>query len=274
MTPIHFTDLGLDPILLQAGPFAIRWYSLAYIGGVLWSWWYMLRLLKASHPPLTGVQMGAFVNWLILGVVVGGRLGYVLFYNPERYLHDPVSALYLWEGGMSFHGGIIGVSLAILLFAKRHKIPVLRFMDYIAVTAPFGLFWGRIANFINGELWGKPTDGSWGIIFPTGGPMPRHPSQLYEAILEGPVLFAILWCLFWTTQARLKPGMLAGAFGFSYGCFRFIIEHFRSPDPQLVWLAEQTGLQMGQWLSLPMILLGIWLMASANSRHIAPSPPA
>ena len=271
-TAIQFTDLGLDPIISQIDPFALRWYSLAYIGGIVVAWWYILRMIRQPGAPMASRHIDSFVTWITIGIILGGRFGYVLFYEPDKYLANPLDALKLWEGGMSFHGGLIGVLIAIWGFVRANKLSFLRFADYVAVTIPFGLCFGRIANFINGELWGRPTDVPWAIVFPTGGDVARHPSQLYEAILEGPVLFAILWWMFWKTDARYKPGMLVGAFGLFYGLFRFLIEFVREPDAQLVEFAQASGLHMGQWLSLPLILGGIYFMATAKRRRVRVEP--
>ncbi len=273
-TAIQFTDLGLDPIIFQVGPIALRWYSLAYIGGIVVAWWYILRMIKQPGAPMAPRHIDSFVTWITIGIILGGRFGYVLFYEPDKYLSDPLSALKLWEGGMSFHGGLLGVLIAIWGFVKVNKLNFLRFADYVAVTIPFGLCFGRIANFINGELWGRPTDAPWGIVFPTGGPVARHPSQLYEALLEGPVLFAILWWMFWKTDARYQPGKLVGAFIFFYGLFRFVLEFIREPDQQLVPFVEATGLHMGQWLSVPMIVGGLYLMVTAKRRRVRVEPVA
>jgi phosphatidylglycerol:prolipoprotein diacylglycerol transferase len=220
------------------------------------------------------------VFYAALGIILGGRLGYVLFYNLPFYLAHPIDILKLWDGGMSFHGGVIGTSLGILYLAHKEKLPWLRIHDYVACCVPFGLFFGRLANFVNQELWGAVTNVPWAIRFeeitPYGkllGP-PRHPSQLYEAGLEGIVLFAILCFLFWRTQARYQPGKLVGAFIFFYGVFRFGIEFIREPDSQLIGFAQATGLHMGQWLTVPMILGGIYLMATANRRRIRVEPRA
>lgn len=273
-TAIQFTDLGLDPIIFQVGPIALRWYSLAYIGGIVVAWWYILRMIRQPGAPMAPRHIDSFVTWITIGIILGGRFGYVLFYEPDKYLSDPLSALKLWEGGMSFHGGLLGVLIAIWGFVKVNKLNFLRFADYVAVTIPFGLCFGRIANFINGELWGRPTDASWGIVFPTGGPVARHPSQLYEAFLEGPVLFAILWWMFWKTDARYHPGKLMGAFALGYGAFRFIVEFFRESDAQLMEFAARTGLHMGQWLSLPLIVGGLYFIATAKGRRERVEPIA
>ena len=273
-TAIQFTDLGLDPILFEIGPFALRWYSLAYIGGIIVAWWYILRMLKAPGAPAAARHIDSFVTWITIGIILGGRFGYVLFYEPAKYLANPIDALKLWEGGMSFHGGLIGVMVAMWGFTRTNKLNFLRFADYVAVTIPFGLGFGRLANFINGELWGRVTTAPWGVVFPTGGPYPRHPSQLYEALLEGLVLFAILWWMFWKTDARYQPGKLMGAFALGYGAFRFFVEFFRESDAQLVEFAARTGLHMGQWLSLPLIVGGAYFIATAKRRRQRVEPIA
>ncbi len=264
-TPVEWGSLGLDPIALQIGPLALRWYSLAYIAGILAAWWLLLRMVKRPGSPMTAKHVDDLITWATLGVILGGRLGYVLFYNPAQYLADPLAALKLWEGGMAFHGGLAGVIIAMLLYARSQGLSALRILDYVAVVTPIGLFLGRLANFINGELWGRPTDGTWGIIFPDAGPEPRHPSQLYEAALEGLLLLVILKLLFWLTDARLKPGLLGGIFLTGYGLSRFAIEFFREPDAQLGVLSF--GLTMGQTLSLPLIAVGLYLLVSLGQRE-------
>jgi phosphatidylglycerol:prolipoprotein diacylglycerol transferase len=222
------------------------------------------------------VDFDDFILWVTLGIILGGRLGYVLFYNLGEYLRHPIEILKLWDGGMSFHGGVIGTSLGIVYFAKKQKLDWLRIHDYVACCVPFGLFFGRIANFINQELWGAQTTVPWAVRFvelnqfgqPVLGP-PRHPSQLYEAILEGVVLFCILAFMFWRTKARYEPGKLVGAFIFLYGCFRFGIEFIREPDAQFAGtIFQNAGLHMGQWLSLPMIIGGLYLMLTARKRRV------
>ena len=260
---IAFASLGLSPIAISIGPLDIRWYSLAYIAGIIAGWWYLLRLLAQPAAPMNRAQADDLVFYATLGVILGGRLGYVIFYGPEM-IFDPLQILKLWDGGMSFHGGAAGVSLALILFARRHGLEWLRVHDYVACTVPIGLFFGRLANFVNGELWGKPTDVPWAIVFPgSRDGLARHPSQLYEAGLEGLVLFAVLACLFWFTNARRRPGMLVGVFLLGYGLARFIVEFFREPDAQLVGFTARTGLHMGQWLTVPMIAAGIYLIVAA-----------
>jgi phosphatidylglycerol:prolipoprotein diacylglycerol transferase len=266
-TPVEWASLGLDPVAIQLGPLALRWYSLAYIGGILAAWALLLQMVKRPGSPMTRSQVDDLITWCTLGVIAGGRLGYVIFYNPGQYLANPLDLFKLWEGGMAFHGGLAGVLIAILLYARSQRLSALRILDYVAVVTPIGLLLGRMANFVNGELWGRPTDGTWGLIFPDAGPEPRHPSQLYEAALEGALLLIVLSWLFWRTDARLKPGLLAGLFATGYGLSRFAIEFFREPDAHLGVLAM--GLTMGQLLSLPMILGGLYLIATAGRRNAA-----
>ena len=271
---IRYSDLGLDPIAFSIGPLPIRWYSLAYLTGIIVGWWYLLRLLREPGAPMARRHADDMVFYATLGVILGGRLGYVLFYKPMQYLQNPIEILRLWDGGMSFHGGVIGVSLGIFYLAWRQKLDWLRIHDYVACAVPPGLFFGRLANFVNGELWGAPTSLPWGVVFPYAGGVPRHPSQLYEAALEGILLFLILWFLFWKTQARYRPGMLVGAFLLVYGLSRFAVEFVREPDSHLIGFAQSTGLHMGQWLSLPMILGGLYLILTAKRRdhRVRPVP--
>ncbi len=264
-TPVEWASLGLDPVAVQIGPLALRWYSLSYICGILAAWWLLLQMVKRPGSPITGKQVDDLITWATLGVILGGRLGYVLFYNPGQFIADPLSIVKLWEGGMAFHGGLAGVVVAMLLYARSQGIPALRVLDYVAAVSPVGLFLGRLANFVNGELWGRPTDGTWGIIFPDAGPEPRHPSQLYEAALEGLLLLVILSALFWLTDSRRKPGLLGGVFLAGYGLSRFVIEYFREPDHQLGVLSF--GLTMGQTLSLPLIGFGLYLLATFKRRE-------
>ena len=279
---IIWENLGLDPVALDLGFFELRWYSLAYLAGIFIGYWYMLKLLKQPGAPMARRHADDLVYYAALGIILGGRIGYVLFYNLSYYLQNPIDILKLWDGGMSFHGGMIGTVLGILYLSRKEKLQWLRVHDYVACTVPIGLFFGRLANFVNHELWGAPVKSNvpWAVRFPeivqgmaVLGP-PRHPSQLYEAILEGFVLFVILWWMFWKTQARYEPGKLVGAFTFFYGLFRFLIEFVREPDAQLVGFANSTGLHMGQWLSLPMIILGAWLMWTAKSRRQRVEPIA
>ena len=252
----------IDPVIVQFGPLAIRWYSLAYIGGLLLGWRYMIRL--AARPPVVASRetIDDFLVWATLGVVLGGRIGYVLFYNFAYYADHPLAALQVWRGGMSFHGGLIGVVTAGLIFVKLRKIELLRFADIVACASPIGLFFGRLANFINDELFGRVSDVPWAMVFPRGGPYPRHPSQLYEATLEGLLLFAVLYVLARNEKVWNRPGMLTGVFFCGYGLSRAFVELFRQPDSQLGFLVG--GTTMGQLLSIPMILIGLFLILRAR----------
>ncbi len=261
---IRFTDLGLDPVIFRVGWFALRWYSLGYIAGLVLGWWYLSKLLKQPGAPMAQRHADDFIFYATLGIIFGGRLGYVFFYKPEM-LSNPADIFKLWEGGMSFHGGLIGLVIAVLYFAWRNKLPLLRVLDYVGCATPFGEFFVRIANFINGELWGRPTNLPWGIVFPGGGDVARHPSQLYEAGLEGVGLFVVLWWLFWKTEARYYPGRLAGAGLTWYALVRFSLERVRAPDAGLEHLSW--GLTMGQTLSLPVLIVGLWLLFTSKSRR-------
>ncbi|HEV2043715.1 MAG TPA: prolipoprotein diacylglyceryl transferase, partial [Sphingomicrobium sp.] len=249
---ISYHDLGLSPVALDLGIFELRWYSLGYLVGIFLGYWYLLKLIKQPGAPLARRHADDLVFYASLGVIFGGRIGYVLFYNLGYYLKNPVDILKLWDGGMSFHGGVIGVTLGILYLARKEKLQWLRVHDYVACTAPIGIGLVRVANFVNGELWGAPTNVPWAVRFPELidgtlqlGPG-RHPTQLYEALLEGAVLFAILAFMFWKTRARYEPGKLVGAFILFYGLFRFAIEYIREPDNQFAGtIIEASGLHMG-----------------------------
>lgn len=263
---VHFTDLGVGPVALDLGWLQIRWYSLGYLAGILLGYWLLSKMLKKPGAPMSQAHADDMILYATLGIILGGRLGYILFYQPS-ILKNPVDIFKLWEGGMSLHGGTIGVIFAIWLFARKHKLSFLRVADYIACCIPFGLFLVRLANFVNDELWGKVTDVPWAIIFPNGGDLPRHPSQLYEAALEGLLMAAIMWPLFWKTNARYKPGFLFGVAALVYGFSRFLVEFVREPDSQLREFAEQTHMSMGQWLTIPMIVLGLYLVITAAGRR-------
>ena len=270
---LHWQDLSLSPIALDLGFLQIRWYSLAYIAGILIGWWYLLKLIAQPGAPMARRHADDMVFYATLGILLGGRLGYAIFYKPEMWL-NPIEVLKLWEGGMSFHGGAIGMSVGIFYLAWRNKLNWLRIHDYIACCVPFGLLFGRIANFINGELWGRTTDVPWAMVFPGSyaGDFPRHPSQLYEAGLEGIVLFAVLWFAFWKTKARYEPGKLVGIFLVGYGLSRFIVEFFREPDEGLGILSW--GLTMGQTLTVPMLVGGLYLILTAKGRRKRVEPIA
>ncbi|MDP8994279.1 MAG: prolipoprotein diacylglyceryl transferase [Pseudomonadota bacterium] len=268
--PIRWQDLGLDPVALDLGFFQLRWYSLAYLAGIGIGWWYLLKLIAQPGAPMARRHADDMVFYATLGIILGGRLGYVLFYRPDYYFGNPAEIVQLWDGGMSFHGGVIGTSLGIFYLAWRNGLDWLRIHDYVACCVPFGLFFGRLANFVNGELWGRPTDLPWGIVFPDAGGVPRHPSQLYEAALEGLLLFLILWYMFWKTEARYHPGKLVGAFLLVYGLSRFLVEMVRQPDAGLENLSW--GLSMGQTLTVPMIAGGLYLILTARGRQRGAEP--
>ena len=270
-TAFRFEDLHLSPVALDLGFLKIRWYSLAYIAGIMLGWWYLLRLIDRPGAPMARRHADDLVFYATLGILIGGRTAYVLFYKPEL-LRTPLEVFKLWEGGMSFHGGVIGVTLGILYLARKHGLNWLRVHDYVACCVPFGLFFGRLANFVNGELWGRPTDVPWAVVFPRAGDIARHPSQLYEAGLEGVALFCLLAFLFWRTDARYQPGKLVGAFLAGYALSRITLERFRAPDAGLEHL--WWGLTMGQTLSVPMLLGGIYLIATARGRRVRVEPIA
>ena len=266
--PLALPFPNIDPVLIQLGPFAIRWYALAYIVGILAGWLYARAIIRSTQPwggpaPMTLASFDDFVVWVTLGIILGGRLGYVLFYNPGYFAAHPLEALQLWNGGMSFHGGFAGCIAAVVLFARKHNIPVLSLGDVTCAVGPIGLLLGRLANFVNGELWGRTTDVPWAMVFPTGGPVPRHPSQLYEATLEGLVLLVVLGLLVRGGALR-RPGLIIGCFAIGYAVARSFCELFREPDPQLGFLWG--GLTMGMVLSLPLLLFGIVLIVIALRR--------
>ncbi len=268
---IQWSDLNLSPIALDLGFFKLRWYSLAYIAGILVGWWYLLRLIAQPGAPMAKRHVDDFVFYATLGIILGGRLGYVLFYKPD-ILDEPLEVLKLWEGGMSLHGGFLGVIVGLWFFARKYKLNLLRVCDYVACATPFGLLFGRLANFVNGELWGRPTDLPWGVVFPGAGPEPRHPSQLYEAGIEGVLMLVVLWVMFWKTDARYQPGKLVGTGLIIYGIGRTVVEMVRQPDAGLENLSW--GLTMGQTLSIPMLIVGIYLVATAHKRRVRVEPIA
>ncbi|HAT49432.1 MAG: prolipoprotein diacylglyceryl transferase [Nitrospirae bacterium] len=251
----------INPILFAVGPIAVRWYGVMYSLAFLLGWPLLKIQARRMGLALSKEELGDFLVWILGGVILGGRLGYIVFYQSAYYLANPWAVFRIWEGGMAFHGGLIGVAVAICIFAKRKNIHCLALGDLVSPVVPVGLFLGRIGNFINGELWGRTTDVPWAMVFPHGGPDPRHPSQIYEALLEGVLLFAVLW---WLGRKKQKWGVLFGTFLVGYGCCRFIVEFFREPDAQLGLLS--LGLSMGQWLCLPMILSGVILLYWAVRR--------
>jgi phosphatidylglycerol:prolipoprotein diacylglycerol transferase len=260
---------AINPILISIGPLAVRWYALAYIVGIIAGWFYARAIIVSERlwggkAPFTVLDFDDFVIWITLGIILGGRTGYVLFYNFPHFAAHPIEILQLWNGGMSFHGGVIGCAVAIIAFALRRRIPMLSLADVTCAVAPIGLFLGRLANFINGELWGRPTDVPWAMVFPNGGPIPRHPSQLYEAALEGVVLF-ILLALVVRAGGLKRRGLVAGVFTLGYGVARITGELFREPDIQLGFLWG--GLTMGMLLCVPLMLAGIALLSVALTRE-------
>jgi phosphatidylglycerol:prolipoprotein diacylglycerol transferase len=267
MTALPFPVI--DPVALQLGPILIRWYALAYVAGIVIGWWLARRLLLqealfGTRQPPSLRDLDDLIFWIAIGIVLGGRLAFVLFYNLPYYLENPIEIPQVWRGGMAFHGGAAGLALATYLFARARGFSFLTMMDVVAAVAPIGIFFGRIANFVNDELWGRVTDVPWAVAFPRGGFLPRHPSQLYEAALEGVVLFAVLMWLVHRRRALAAPGVVSGVFVAGYGLARFVVEFYREPDAQLGYLAF--GLTMGQYLSLPMILAGLLIVLWVKRR--------
>lgn len=265
---------NIDPVLIHIGPFAIRWYALAYIAGILLGWVYARALLKTERlwggpAPMSASAFDDFIVWITLGIILGGRIGYVLFYNPTYFAANPLEIFQIWGGGMSFHGGFAGCVLAVILFARRRGVSILSLGDIVCAVGPIGLFLGRLANFINGELWGRTTDVPWAMVFPGAGPLPRHPSQLYEAALEGLGLLILLAVLVYRYGALKKPGLVIGAFAVFYALARSFCEFFREPDAQLGFLYG--GATMGQLLSIPLFLAGLVFIAVALRRKPAAS---
>ncbi|MEL6948075.1 MAG: prolipoprotein diacylglyceryl transferase [Pseudomonadota bacterium] len=270
---------AIDPVIIQIGPLAVHWYGLSYVVGILIGWWFARHLVSTPRywsktepetetgprPPITRLEIDDFLTWAVVGIIAGGRLGYVLFYNLPYYAANPLQAFAVWDGGMSFHGGALGSMLAMVLFARARGFSAFSLMDVIAVASCFGLFFGRIANFINAELWGRTTDMPWAFVFPGAGPLPRHPSQLYEALLEGLLLFVILFALITLARKLATPGFVSGAWVFGYGSARIFVEFFREPDAHIGYLLGG-WLTMGMVLSVPMLLIGAWAMATAAGR--------
>ncbi len=266
--PIYWADLGLRPGI-DLGFFTLRYYSLAYLIGVIFAYWHTSKMLKQPGAPMAQRHADDLFFYCTLGVIIGGRLGYAAFYTggetgiPSAFTDFSGDGfvswklLRLWDGGMAFHGGLLGVAAAMAWVSWRDKLNFIRVVDYVAVGVPMGMLLGRLANFINGELWGRVTDVPWAMVFPAADELPRHPSQLYQAGLEGLALLIIMMLLFWKTRARYRPGLLAGVFTLGIGIARFVNEFFRQPDAQLADFAARTGLSMGQWLTIPLILTGL-----------------
>jgi phosphatidylglycerol---prolipoprotein diacylglyceryl transferase len=263
----------IDPVLVSIGPFAIRWYALSYIVGILLGWLYARAIIRAKRywsgePPLTVADYDDFIVWVTLGIILGGRIGYVLFYNLPHFLAHPAEIFSVWQGGMSFHGGFLGVVAAVALFSWKRGIPFFTLADISCAVTPIGLLLGRLANFINAELWGRPSDVPWAMVFPGAGPLPRHPSQLYEAATEGLLLLLVLWLAI-RFGALKRRGMVTGLFAIFYAVFRSFCEFFREPDPQLGFLWG--GLTMGMLLSVPLFLAGVGFIALALRRPPRPA---
>ena len=265
---LPFPDI--DPVAFSIGPLAVHWYGLAYVAGIMLGWSYARRLAangalwKGGQSPITATHLDDFLVWVAAGIVLGGRIGYVLFYDLAAVSQNPFRALEIWNGGMSFHGGFLGATIAMIFFARRNSIPVWSMFDIVAAVVPFGLFFGRIANFVNGELWGRLSTMPWAVVFPTGGPFARHPSQLYEAGLEGIVLVLVLALMIFRFRALKVPGTISGTFVIGYALCRIFVEFFREPDKQLGYLLGTDWLTMGMILSLPMIAAGIWAIMRAR----------
>ncbi|MGI9364390.1 MAG: prolipoprotein diacylglyceryl transferase [Rhizobiaceae bacterium] len=262
---------AIDPVLIQIGPISVHWYGMAYVVGILLGWMFAKRVVSnaalwpATGSPIRPIDLDDFLTWAVIGIVAGGRLGYVLFYNPGYYLSNPLEIPAIWDGGMSFHGGAIGSIIAMVLFARSRNFSPFSMLDVIAAASCFGIFFVRIANFINSELWGRTTDVPWAVVFPNGGPLPRHPSQLYEAGLEGFVLFCVLAVLIFKFGKLKTPGFVGGVWVVGYGVSRIIVEFFRQPDAHIGYLAGG-WLTMGMVLSLPMLVIGLWAMMSSKNR--------
>ena len=249
---------NINPIAIDLGLIKISWYALSYVVGILSSWYLTLKIIKIKKIDVSNKIISDLISNCMIGIILGGRLGYVILYNPEYYLNNLMDIFKIWNGGMSFHGGLIGVILAVIYSSKISKIPIIIFSDLISIVSPIGLFFGRIANFINGELFGRVTNHHFGMVFPNGGVFPRHPSQLYEAIFEGLVLFLIMIFLMNRSNIFKKKGCLTASFVFLYGIFRFFIEYFREPDAHIGLI--YFNFSMGQILSLPMIVCGFYFM--------------
>lgn len=265
----------IDPVLISIGPLAVRWYSLAYIAGILLAWYLAKKIvtdmaLWGTRRAPSVADLDDFLFWAIIGIIAGGRLGYVFFYNPAYFAANPGEIIAVWQGGMSFHGGLLGVAVAMYYFAKSRDLPLWSLVDVVSAVAPVGFFLGRVANFINAELWGRPTDVPWGVIFPNGGPIARHPSQLYEAALEGLLLFFVLRIAIYVHGAMKTPRLVTGMFIAGYGLSRTFVEFFREPDTNIGYLAGTQWLTMGIILSVPMILAGFYLIRQA--RDTSPQP--
>ncbi|MEM9278783.1 MAG: prolipoprotein diacylglyceryl transferase [Pseudomonadota bacterium] len=262
----------IDPVLISLGPLQIHWYGVAYVVGILFGWWYAKKLVTTNrlwtpaNSPMSETDIDDFLVWAVGGIILGGRIGYILFYDLPTYLDNPLSVFAVWQGGMSFHGGLAGTTIAMLLFAKSRGFTSFSLFDVIAASCGIGIFLGRVSNFINSELFGSVSDVPWAVIFPNTDGLPRHPSQLYEGILEGVVLFALLGFLIWKLGKLRYPGYISGIFLIGYAVSRSLVEFVRVPDPQLGYLLGTNWITMGMMLSIPALLIGIWAVLTSKSR--------
>ena len=263
---------GWDPVLISIGPLQIHWYGVAYVIGILFGWWYAKKLVSTDRlwgdkgSPITQEQIDDFLIWAVAGIILGGRIGYLLFYDLPTYIADPLLVFAVWQGGMSFHGGLAGITLAMILFSSRNGFSPFHLFDVIAASCGIGILLGRIANFVNSELYGKVSDVPWAVIFPGTDGLPRHPSQLYEGILEGLVVFLLLAALIWIYRMLKFPGFIGGLFLIGYAIGRIIVEFVRVPDAQLGYLLGTDWVTMGMILSLPIVLIGLWSIATSRAR--------
>ncbi|MEM7216417.1 MAG: prolipoprotein diacylglyceryl transferase [Pseudomonadota bacterium] len=264
----------IDPVMISLGPLQVHWYGLGYVIGILFGWWYAKkmvttqRLWAPSQSPMTETDIDDFLVWAVIGIILGGRTGYILFYDLPTYLENPLAVFAVWQGGMSFHGGLAGIILAMIVFAKRKGFTPFSLFDVIAACCGVGIFLGRLANFINSELYGSVSDVPWAVIFPNTDGLPRHPSQLYEGILEGLILLAILWFLIWKLGKLRYPGFIGGTFMMGYALSRILVEFVRLPDPQLGYLLGTDWITMGMLLSIPVFLIGLWGIVSSKNRPL------
>jgi len=267
------THPQINPVMISLGPLQVHWYGVAYVIGILFGWWYAKRLARTDHiwgvsnSPMTEIDIDDFLVWAVGGIILGGRIGYILFYDLANYIENPVNVLKVWEGGMSFHGGLAGIILAMIIFAKRRGFSPYSLFDVIAASCGIGIFLGRVANFINQELYGKVSDLPWAVIFPVKDNLPRHPSQLYEGILEGLIVFIILAILIWKYRKLRHPGFVGGMFLAGYALSRILVEFVRIPDEQLGYFFGTNWITMGMMLSLPVFAIGLWGMKTATSRE-------
>jgi len=265
---------NIDPVMISIGPLAIHWYGVAYVIGILFGLWYAKKLVAANHiwgasgSPIKPEDIDDFLIWAVIGIIAGGRIGYILFYDFPTYIHAPLRIFEVWNGGMSFHGGLAGITIAMFMYARKHGFSPFSLFDVIAASGGIGFFLGRVANFINSELYGKISDVPWAVIFPGTDGLPRHPSQLYEGVLEGLLLFAILCVLAWKMGKLKYPGFLAGVFVIEYGISRILVEFVRVPDVQLGYFFGTGWVTMGMLLSLPIIAIGLWSVMTSKSREL------